>query len=116
MKTKHGLYKWLVMPFGLTNAPSKFMYLLNHVLRAFIGKFMVVCFDDIPIYNKNLTKHLNHLRNILSVLRREKLYANSKKYLLHGEIVFLGYVITTQGIRWMRRNVRPSGINLHLNQ
>ena len=76
---RYGHYQLLVMPFGLTNAPVVFMDLMNRVCRPFLDKSVIVFIDDILVYSRNKTEHEKHLRDVLEVLRREKLYAKFSK-------------------------------------
>jgi hypothetical protein len=72
---------------------------MHHVLRAFIGKFVVVYFDDILIYKKSFEAHMNHIRQVLEEIRKEKLFANLEKCsFCTDHVVFLGFVVSGKGI------------------
>ncbi|GJX05899.1 putative reverse transcriptase domain-containing protein [Tanacetum coccineum] len=98
-RTRYGHYEFQVMPFGLTNAPVVFMDLMNRVCKPYLDKFVIVFIDDILIYSRNKEEHENHLRIILELLKKEKLYAKFSKCDFWISIVqFLGYVIDNRRI------------------
>nr|GEZ05170.1 putative reverse transcriptase domain-containing protein [Tanacetum cinerariifolium] len=67
------------MPFGLKNTPAVFIDLMNRVCKPYLDKFMIVFVDDILIYSKNEKEHKEHLKAILELLKKEKLYAKFSK-------------------------------------
>ncbi|GJU37303.1 putative nucleotidyltransferase, ribonuclease H [Tanacetum coccineum] len=98
-RTRYGHYEFQVMPFGLTNAPAVFMDLMNRVCKPYLDKFVIVFIDDILIYSRNEEEHANHLRIILELLKKEKLYAKFSKCDFWIRIVqFLGHLIDSQGL------------------
>nr|GFB36133.1 putative reverse transcriptase domain-containing protein [Tanacetum cinerariifolium] len=78
-RTRYGHYEFQVMPFGLTNAPAVFMDLMNRVCKPYLDKFVIVFIDDMLIYSKDEKEHEEHLRQILELLKKEKLYAKFSK-------------------------------------
>ncbi|GJR99850.1 putative reverse transcriptase domain-containing protein [Tanacetum coccineum] len=87
------------MAFGLTNAPAVFMDLMNRVCKPYFDKCVIVFIDDILIYSKNEKEHEEHLKVILELLKKEKLYAKFSKckfWIL--KVQFLEHVIDRRGI------------------
>ncbi|GKB06168.1 putative reverse transcriptase domain-containing protein [Tanacetum coccineum] len=78
-RTRYGHFKFTIMPFGLTSAPAVFMDLMNRVCGPYLDKFMIVFRDDILIYSKTREEHVEHLRLVLELLKKEKLYAKFSK-------------------------------------
>ncbi|KAI3670108.1 hypothetical protein L6452_41749 [Arctium lappa] len=110
-RTRYDHYEFLVMPFGLTNAPTVFMDLMNRVCRPFLDKSVIVFIDDILVYSRSESEHEQHLREVLEVLRKGRLYAKfSKCDFWLKEVQFMGHVVTRDGVK-----VDPSKIEAMMN-
>ncbi|GKA42494.1 putative reverse transcriptase domain-containing protein [Tanacetum coccineum] len=98
-RTRYGHFEFQVMPFGLTNAPAVFMDLMNRVCKSCLDKFVIVFIDDILVYSKDEEEHEKHLKIILEMLKKERLYAKvSKCDFWLDSIQFLGHVIDRSGV------------------
>ncbi|GJY08204.1 putative reverse transcriptase domain-containing protein [Tanacetum coccineum] len=92
-------YEFQVMPFGLTNTPAVFIDLMNRVCKPYLDKFVVDFIDDILIYSKDKKEHKEHLKAILELLKKEKLYAKfSKCEFWIPKVQFLNHVIDSRGL------------------
>ncbi|GJP81094.1 hypothetical protein CLOP_g11277 [Closterium sp. NIES-67] len=97
--TRYGSYEYLVMPFGLTNAPATFQAKMNHILCPLLDECMVVYLDDILIYSHDMKQHVEHLRRVFEILRRERFYAKlSKSEFSLEKVQFLGHMVSAQGV------------------
>jgi hypothetical protein len=89
-----------VLQQGDCNAPATYQTLMNYLFGDYIGRFMDVYLDDIIIYSNSLREHIEHVKKVVDVLRREKLYLSAHKLqLLRSELSILGRVVDDEGIR-----------------
>nr|GEV48390.1 putative reverse transcriptase domain, ribonuclease H-like domain, aspartic peptidase domain protein [Tanacetum cinerariifolium] len=98
-RTRYGHFEFQVMPFGLTNTPAMFMDLMNRVCKLYLDKFIIMFINDILVYSKDIEEHEKHLKIILELLKKARLYTKfSKGDFWLGSVQFLGYVIDHNGV------------------
>ncbi|GFS66049.1 retrovirus-related Pol polyprotein from transposon 17.6 [Trichonephila clavipes] len=96
--TPWGLYEYTHLCFGLVNAPQTFMRFMHEVLRGL--PFCFVYLDDILCYSENAEEHCSHLRTIFQRLSSYGLKLNISKCVFGvTELIFLGHLITPDGIK-----------------
>ena len=84
-KTKFKHFEYLILPFELINISTTFQTIINHILKEYIDKIVIIYLDNIFIFNKNLKKHKKHIYFILTVLEQTNLYINIYKSTFYNQ-------------------------------
>lgn len=97
--THHGHYELCVMSFGLCNAPSSFQATMNSIFGPYLCRFIIVFFDDILIYSKTFTDHLDHLTKAFRVLLEGRFFLKlTKCTFAQLQVKYPGHIISRHGV------------------
>ncbi|CAI7869130.1 unnamed protein product, partial [Closterium sp. NIES-53] len=67
--------------------------------KPLLDECVVVYLDDILIYSRDMKQHIEHLRRVFEILRREKFYIKlSKREFALKKVQFLGHMVSAQGV------------------
>lgn len=98
-RTHQGHYEFLVMRFGLSNAPSTLQATMNLILRPFLRKFVAIFSNDILIYSFKLVDHVDHLKLVLQVLKKNQfLVKKSKCCFAQALVEYLGHIVSAESV------------------
>jgi len=106
-RTHYRLFEWFVISFGLTNAPVAFQRFINNIFSNLLDVCIVIDLDNILIYSNNMSKHHQHIKEILKCLCKAGLYAKAEKCKFHSKLVeYLGYILSLSGLTMSNDKVK----------
>ncbi len=101
-----GKYSYLRLPMGIAGSPDIFQAKMSELMVAL--EYARTYLDDLLcITRANLDNHLQKLRQVLTRLRDTGLKVNAQKSKFCAtESEYLGYVLTTDGIKPQQKKVQ----------
>jgi len=98
-QTHWGQFEFTVMAFGLTGAPNTFQGAMNTTLYPLLRKCALVFFDDILVYSRTLEDHIQHLRQVFTLLASDQWKVKiSKCRFAQQSISYLGHIVSHNGV------------------
>nr|GEX86806.1 reverse transcriptase domain-containing protein [Tanacetum cinerariifolium] len=95
-----GVYCYTKMPFGLKNADATYHRLMDKAFEGQIGRNIEVYVDDLVVKSYTEAEMMRDIEETFCTLRKVNMKLNPKKCSFGlAEGVFLGYVITPEGIK-----------------
>ena len=117
LNTHLGIYKMNRLPYGVSSAPAIFQREMDRLLRDIPG---VKCLlDDVLITGTNKEEALYRLHQVLSRIKNAGLkLKKSKCKFMQKSVKYLGYVLTTEGIKPDEEKIKPiinavKPVNIH---
>jgi len=93
------------MPQGLKNAPSEFQNIMNDILYPYM-KISIVYLDDVLIFSKYITEHINHLNTFIKLMKENGLVVSvRKRKIFQTKTRFLGSEIDQNTITPIQRSL-----------
>ena len=89
--TPWGTFEYLRMPFGLTNARATFQRAMDYAFKELIAKIIEIYQDDLTVFSKERSNHIDHLRKVFERCREFGISLNPAKSVLgidEGNAVF----------------------------
>nr|GEV43915.1 reverse transcriptase domain-containing protein [Tanacetum cinerariifolium] len=98
--TGQGVYCYTKMHFGLKNVGATYQRLMKKAFKSQLGRNIEVYVDDLIVKSYTEAEMMRDIEETFCTLRKVNIKLNPKKCSFGlAEVVFLGYVVTPEGIK-----------------
>jgi hypothetical protein len=78
---------------------QRFQCVMNSILAPCLRRFVLVFMDDILVYSPSLSEHIEHLTEVLKLLRAAQMFIKfSKCSFACDSLEYLGHIISADGV------------------